>query len=164
MKRETYIKLMDYLKEHKRLFVLIKILYTGLPFVMVLAYPIIIAMNYIGGINHKLILSIVVPGVTLLGSFVMRKLINRPRPYEKFEYNSLISKDKNGQSFPSNHSTCAFVIAMAGFTVSIYLGFGLLVIALIIALTRIFSGVHFISDVLAGSILGILAGLVFIFI
>ena len=164
MKRETYINLMDYLKERKGLLGVIKLLYTALPIVMVLVYPAIIIHNYFLGIDHKFILSIVVPAVTLLGSWTMRKLINKPRPYEKFQHPSLITKDKKGHSFPSNHSTCGFVIAMAGFSVSIYLGLGLIVIALLIALTRVFSGVHFISDVLAGSILGVMTGFVFIFI
>ena len=164
MKRETYISLMNYLKDHNGLSISVKFLYTALPIIMVIAYPTIVILNLLEGINHKLILSIVVPGVTLLGSWVMRKLINKPRPYEKFQYPSLIIKDKKGQSFPSNHSTCGFVIAMAGFSVNLFVGTGLLIIALLIALSRVFSGVHYISDVVAGSVLGILAGLIFIFI
>lgn len=164
MKKETYIKLMDSLRQRKALKGLIKILYTALPLVMVIVYPAIIILNGIKGIDHKFILSIVVPAVTLMGVFVMRKLINRQRPYEKFGVDSLIAKDKQGQSFPSNHSASGFVIAMAGFTINPLLGFSLLGIAFIIALTRIFAGVHFISDVIAGCLIGTLAGLVFIFI
>lgn len=164
MKKETYIKLMDYIKCHKVLKDLIEILYTALPFVMVIMYPMIVILNGIRGIDHKFILSIVIPAVTLMGVYVIRKLINRQRPYEKYDTNSLIAKDKKGQSFPSNHSACGFVIAMTGFSISPVLGISLLFIALIIALTRIFSGVHFISDVIAGIMIGTLAGLVFIFI
>ena len=164
MKKETYIKLMDSLRQRKALKGLIKILYTALPLVMVIVYPAIIILNGIKGIDHKFILSIVVPAVTLMGVFVMRKLINRQRPYEKFDVDSLIAKDKQGQSFPSNHSASGFVIAMAGFTINPLLGFSILGIAFIIALTRIFAGVHFISDVIAGCLIGTLAGLVFIFI
>lgn len=164
MKKETYIKLMDSLRQRKALKGLIKILYTVFPLIMVIVYPAIIILNGIKGIDHKFILSIVVPGVTLMGVYVMRKLINRQRPYEKFGVDSLIAKDKQGQSFPSNHSASGFVIAMAGFTINPLLGFSLLGIAFIIALTRIFAGVHFISDVIAGCLIGTLAGLVFIFI
>lgn len=164
MKKETYIKLMDYLRCQKALKVLINILYIALPLVMVIVYPVIIILNGIKGIDHNFILSIVVPAVTLMGVYVMRKLINRQRPYEKFGVNSLISKNKKGQSFPSNHSASGFVIAMAGFTINPILGFSLLGVAFIIALTRVFAGVHFISDVIAGCLIGTLAGLVFIFI
>ena len=164
MKKETYVKLMDYLRHRKVLKDLIEILYTALPFVMVVIYPVIIIINGIRGFDYKFALSILVPGITLAGVYFMRRLINRQRPYEKFETNSLIAKAKKGQSFPSNHSACGFVIAMAGFTVSPLLGFLLLAVAALIALTRIFSGVHFISDVLAGTFIGTLMGIVFIFI
>ncbi len=164
MKKETYIRLMDSLRQRKALKGLIRILYTAFPLIMVIVYPAIIILNGIKGIDHKFILSIVIPAVTLMGVYVMRKLINRQRPYEKFGVDSLIAKDKQGQSFPSNHSASGFVIAMAGFTINPLLGFSLLGIAFIIALTRIFAGVHFISDVIAGCLIGTLAGLVFIFI
>ena len=164
MKKETYIKLMDYIGCRKVLKGLIEILYTALPLVMLIMYPLIVILNGIRGIDHKFILSIIIPAVTLVGVYVMRKLINRQRPYEKFGTDSLIAKNKKGQSFPSNHSACGFVIALTGFSLNPILGFGLLAIALIIALTRIFAGVHFVSDVIAGVIIGTLAGLVFIFI
>ncbi len=164
MKKETYIKLMDYIRGRKVLKDLIEILYTALPFVMVVMYPTIVILNGIRGFDYKFALSIIVPGVTLAGVYFMRKLINRQRPYEKFGTDSLIAKNKKGQSFPSNHSACGFVIAMTGFSLSPILGCGLLFIAFIIALTRIFSGVHFISDVIAGILIGASAGSVFIFI
>lgn len=164
MEKETYIKFMDYLRSQKNIVKLIKFLYTALPLLMFVVYPVIIVMNGLNGIDHKFILSIVIPAVTLVGVGVMRKLINKERPYERFNTNSLIEKDKSGQSFPSNHATCGFVIAMTGFTLNLWLGFALLFVALIIALTRIFAGVHFIIDVLAGVFIGILMGIVFIFI
>lgn len=164
MKKETYIKLMKYLKSRRGLTKFIKILYTALPIVMFIAYPTMVVLKGIEGLGHGFILTIVVPAVTLLGVGVIRKLINKPRPYEKFGVSSLIEKSKKGQSFPSNHGACGFVIAMAGFGVNPALGFVLLAVAFIIALTRIFSGVHFISDVIAGSVIGILAGIVFLFI
>ena len=164
MKKETYISLMEYIRSRQRLTKLIKFLYTVLPVVMLIAYPAIVILKGIEGFGHGFILTIVVPAVTLLGVRAIRKLINRERPYEKFGVSSLIAKNKKGQSFPSNHAACGFVIAMSGFGLSVYLGFSLLIIAFVIALTRIFSGVHFISDVITGSAIGVLAGIIFIFI
>lgn len=164
MKKETYIKFMNSLRARQGVVKLIKFLYTALPFGVFAVYPVIILLNGLKGFDHSFILSIVVPAVTLVGVGIMRKLINKKRPYEKFGVCSLIEKDKKGQSFPSNHAACGFVIAMAGFTVNIPLGITLLFVAFIIALTRIFAGVHFISDVVAGVAIGTLAGLVFLFI
>lgn len=164
MKKEAYINLMEYIRQRKSLARLIRILYTVLPIIMMVAYPSIVLINAFDKIDHSFILSIVVPAVTLLGVMVIRKLINKPRPYEKYGVSSLILKSKSGKSFPSNHAACGFVIAMSGFTVNTALGFILLLVAVIIALTRIFSGVHFISDTVAGSLIGFIAGLIFIFI
>lgn len=164
MKKETYIKLMKYFRSRQRLTKLLKFLYTALPIAMLIAYPAIVVLKGIKSLDHGFLLTIIIPAVTLLGVGIIRKLINKPRPYEKFEANSLIEKSKKGQSFPSNHAACGFVIAMAGFGVNPIFGFVLLAVAFIIALTRIFSGVHFISDVIAGSVIGILAGSVFLFI
>lgn len=164
MKKETYIKMIAYLKSSEKLTKLIRFLYSAFPVVMFVAYPIIIVLKGIEGLGHGFLLTIVVPAVTLVGVGVIRKLINKTRPYEKFGVSSLILKDKKGQSFPSNHAACGFVIAMAGFGVNIILGVVLSVIAFVIALTRIFSGVHFISDVIAGTAIGIIMGIVFLFI
>lgn len=164
MKKETYIKLTDFFKSRSGLLKLLKILYIALPVVMFIAYPLIIVLKGTEGFGHGFLLTIIVPAVTLLGVGIMRKLINRERPYEKFGVHSVIEKDKKGQSFPSNHGACACVIAMTGFSVNLYFGLGLLAVALVIALTRIFSGVHFISDVVVGSAIGILMGTVFLFI
>lgn len=164
MKKETYIELMEHIRSCEKLANLIRFLYTALPLVMVVVYPVIVILNGIRSVDHKFILSIIVSAVTLAGVYIMRKLINRQRPYEKFMTASLIAKDKKGQSFPSNHAACGFVIAMTGFSVSPLLGFILLAVALLIALTRIFAGVHFISDVIAGVTIGVLMGSVFLFI
>ena len=165
MKKETYIKLMDYLKSRKMLLSLISFLYTFLPIVVFVSYPLIIVIKWLEkGLTEDFLLTIIVPAVTLLGVYVMRKLINKPRPYEKFETDSLIAKNKKGQSFPSNHAACGFVIAMTAASLNIWLFSALILIAFIIALTRIFAGVHFIVDVLAGVFIGLLMGSIFLFI
>jgi undecaprenyl-diphosphatase len=63
-------------------------------------------------------------------------------------------------SFPSGHSITAFAIAISiGFFYP-QLQLCLLFIALLIAASRIILGMHFLSDVLAGSAIGVVLGLV----
>ncbi len=164
MSKEAYIRLMNFISHRKPLKQAVEILYKLLPVFMFIGYPLIVIVN---GFSHSVIrlaLAIGVPALTLGVSLVMRRLVNRQRPYEKFNASSIIKKEKKGQSFPSNHSVCAFVIAMSGFSVNPTVGIVLSVIALMIALTRIFSGVHYISDVIAGSLIGLTFGAVFIFL
>ena len=57
-------------------------------------------------------------------------------------------------SFPSDHSTAAFAIAFAVFFLSRKVGIGFLVAATMVALSRVFVGLHYPSDVAAGALIG----------
>lgn len=87
-----------------------------------------------------------------------RKIFNRPRPYEKFATTSVFGKNKKGESMPSRHTACAFIIAMAFMYVSIPLGIAYLIISTLIMISRVLAGVHFISDVIAGMAISLLYG------
>ena len=87
-----------------------------------------------------------------------RKIFNRPRPYEKFATTYVFGKNKKGESMPSRHTACAFIIAMAFMYVSIPLGIAYLIISALIMISRVLAGVHFISDVIAGMAISLLYG------
>ncbi|MCR5835381.1 MAG: phosphatase PAP2 family protein [Lachnospiraceae bacterium] len=91
---------------------------------------------------------------------VFRKIFNRERPYEKFGEKSVIEKDKKGNSFPSRHVFSTFVIAMACLYVNLTLGIIMFVISISIAILRVVGGVHYISDVIAGALIGIISGVI----
>lgn len=97
----------------------------------------------------RFILSAAVPAFVFLSVTAFRKLFNRPRPYEVMELPPLIPKDKKGESFPSRHCASAFIIAGAFLYVNIYAGIAFFLLAAAVALSRVFAGVHFISDVAA---------------
>ena len=85
----------------------------------------------------------------------------RPRPF--LSHPELFRMDLHGvdpSSFPSAHTMIALVIATS-LLLSGYkkLGWILVVLAIIIGLGRIFSGVHYPSDVLGGAIFGIATAL-----
>lgn len=129
---------------------------------------IIIMMAYAGllGIelwqkNADLVRNIIVPLDSFVIVSVFRCLVNRKRPYEIFGLKPVIPKATRGKSFPSRHVFSAFVIAVTFLwnTPWLWAGVLLLVLAAVIAVIRVISGVHFISDVLAGAFCGIAAGL-----
>ena len=98
------------------------------------------------------------------GSFVLvslfRSKVNRPRPYEAMDIQPLIIKNTKGNSFPSRHVFSVFVIAMTWGWICPRVGAALMVVGVLVALIRVIGGVHYPSDVLAGAIIGILAGLI----
>jgi membrane-associated phospholipid phosphatase len=62
-------------------------------------------------------------------------------------------------SFPSGHATTAFAAAVAVGLFYPRLRRPLLALAAVVALSRVYLGVHYASDVVAGSLLGVLLGL-----
>ena len=91
---------------------------------------------------------------------VARLLINAPRPYELYDFYEKRPKDKSGQSFPSRHVFSAFLIATVSYCASIPLMIVNIAAGLLIAVSRVLLGVHFIRDVACGFLIGIISGIV----
>ena len=97
----------------------------------------------------------VVPAAAFVVGTLVRKAIDRPRPYTALGFTPLFPKDKPGQSMPSRHCFSAAAIAATVWYVLPPLGAVLAVLAVIIAVSRVVTGVHFVSDVLAGLAFGL---------
>ena len=97
----------------------------------------------------------------IAGIFIFRALKHashrkRPCEIEPHCWASILPPDK--YSFPSGHSITAFAIALSIGSFYPQLYGPLLMIAVLIAASRIILGMHFLSDVLAGSVIGALLG------
>lgn len=97
---------------------------------------------------------VAVPASVFVIGTLLRAAINRPRPYEALNYTPLFPKTTKGKSMPSRHAFCAAGIAVAAFYISPPLGLLSGVLAVCVAVSRVLSGVHYPSDVLAGLALG----------
>lgn len=86
----------------------------------------------------------------------IRFFYERPRPFLVFEIQPLINHQPTG-SFPSGHAAAFFALALAVFYINKKWGWRFLAAALIIGLARIFTGVHWPLDILAGALIGLLS-------
>ena len=95
-----------------------------------------------------------------LVSYVVQRLVRRPRPFEAGQGDPLITMTWTGPSFPSAHAAIAFATAVFGLIVfpDIY-GSWLFVFAILVSLGRVAVGVHYLLDVIVGAIVGTAAGL-----
>ena len=160
MTKETYIKMTQPFRNHPEMAKGIHIankLCTGL---MYLSYPILIIFMILQR-DENVIRAVLVPGISFVLLSLFRKVINRPRPYETFDVPSVIKKDTKGKSFPSRHVFSATIIAMTFLLMSpwTWLGVVFLGVSILLAIVRVISGVHFISDVSVGFIVGVVAAL-----
>ncbi len=80
-----------------------------------------------------------------------------PRPFEALNFQSLIPE--SGSSIPSGHAAFFFALAMIIFFYNSRWGIWYFIFSLLIGLARIFAGVHWPSDIIAGALVGILSGL-----
>jgi membrane-associated phospholipid phosphatase len=98
-----------------------------------------------------------IPLGCLIASSVIRKIINRPRPYEQ-GIEPVIKKNKKGNSFPSRHIASAFVIATVYLPYSVGLGVGLYIAGVILGYIRFAAGIHYPTDLLVGALIGAVFG------
>ena len=89
-----------------------------------------------------------------------RFFFNAPRPYEIYRFFESSPKAKHGKSFPSRHAFSAFIIATLAFNFSVPLGVLLSISALLLSLSRVLLGIHFIRDVVAGALVGAISGVI----
>lgn len=141
----------------------VKIIYSFLPFVIFVGYPLLLVFVWVLQPQKFLQILCVPAGVFLLVT-ILRKIINRKRPYEKYKTPSLFGKTSCGESMPSRHTASAFIISMAALYAYFYIGTAFLAISILIAASRILAGVHYVGDVLAGAGISILFGIIFFFI
>jgi membrane-associated phospholipid phosphatase len=99
-------------------------------------------------------------GISFIVVSVFRRCISCRRPYEVLDIEPLIPRNKTGKSFPSRHVFCIFVIAMSVYFLQPIAGVICFVAGVILAGIRVVAGIHFPKDVVAGAVLGILAGLI----
>ena len=95
---------------------------------------------------------------TLLGDDLLKPLVGRLRPPRDHLGLTAIVTLPLGPSFPSGHATQSFAVATCLGLLAPRLRTGALALATLIALSRVYLGVHFPSDVLAGALLGALVG------
>lgn len=79
------------------------------------------------------------------------------RPFTAMHFTPLIAHAADDPSFPSGHATVLFTLALAVWLKNRHWGMYMFMAVVMNAVARVYVGVHWPSDVLAGAIIGITA-------
>lgn len=95
----------------------------------------------------------------LITNVTVKNIVARVRPYEVLPELVCIIEKQHDFSFPSGHTCASFAAACALYhALPRRWGISCLVMAALISFSRLYVGVHYPSDVLAGALIGIFAG------
>lgn len=100
---------------------------------------------------------------------IINLFIKRQRPYQLYNFSPITSKffsfkTNIPNSFPSRHTTAYFSVAVIVFMYAQPLGIVLMVTSLAAGCARVVLGYHWITDILAGAIIGTIIGLLVTFL
>lgn len=135
-------------------------------------------MPFITNRNHLLFIAVLIPlfsrdwrkGLLILAlcasgfivaditSGLLKNIFARPRPHEAIENVRLLVPRLGSFSFPSGHASTSFTIA---FIIAYHFrraAVPAFIIAALVAFSRIYVGVHYPSDVIAGAAVGVITG------
>lgn len=101
-------------------------------------------------------LSVISVGIIV---FITKLIINRPRPYESHDIVAMINTSMS--SFPSGHAMIVFAAVPfleKNFSNYKYYFFAT---AILVAFSRIYLNVHYLSDIVAGAFIGYIIGKIF---
>ena len=97
---------------------------------------------------------------SILGEGLIKNIIQRPRPFTMINNINLLIPAPTSYSFPSGHTSSSFACAIV---IAYYLKKLLIPsisLAILIAISRLYLQVHYLSDIIGGIILGIISAII----
>ncbi len=95
----------------------------------------------------------------LVSEVTIKNIVRRVRPCKKEFEEYLLIKNPPQYSFPSGHSATSFAVSTALLFTCQYLFVPALILAALIAFSRLYLTVHYPTDVIVGALLGVLCGI-----
>lgn len=116
--------------------------------------------SFLGGGIFELLKLVAITALPFILVSVVRRIMRAPRPEEllPLEEYGLKAPGKKGGSFPSRHVFSSMLIGTLLLGDIVWLGATVLTLGVVLAVSRVLRGVHFIRDTVAGALIGVAAG------
>lgn len=157
------LTILDFIQEHMRN----AFLDVGMPFVSTLgnAGIIWIALTVVLLISKKhrktgILMALALVFDVILCNGILKNAVARTRPFDVNTGISLLVKKPTDYSFPSGHTAASFAAVTALFFAKEKYWYPALVLAVLIAFSRLYLYVHYPTDILGGILVGILCGVI----
>jgi undecaprenyl-diphosphatase len=108
--------------------------------------------------KYTVVFAVITTAIGLIINFILGHIYNEPRPFVTHKVHLLI-KHAADASFPSDHSTFAFSIALAVLFRNRIIGFWMLLFAILVGISRVYVGNHYPFDVVGSFVVSVLASL-----
>ncbi len=105
-------------------------------------------------VRRHVYLAIASAALSRLGIELLKRWIDRPRPYEHLSVHQLLADNEHGTSFPSGHAVIVFSFAFAFYGTKYF--WPLFVAACLVSLARVFVGVHYPADIVVGGLIALI--------
>lgn len=86
-------------------------------------------------------------------SFGIGKAWNRPRPFTRTQEIWNFTAHKANASFPSNHTMNSAVISLALLRHHMPGAWGMAVLSVLLAFSRVYAGIHYVTDLIGGAVI-----------
>ncbi|MCL7747884.1 phosphatase PAP2 family protein [Halalkalibacter alkaliphilus] len=101
--------------------------------------------------------------ISFIAVQIIKKSFGRKRPYLKLPDVNTVANPLKDFSFPSGHTTAAFSIAVVFALHSPILTFTVVPLAMIVAISRMYIGLHYPTDCLIGAFLGTISSILAVY-
>ncbi|HZO27158.1 MAG TPA: phosphatase PAP2 family protein [Chloroflexota bacterium] len=91
---------------------------------------------------------------------VVGRLVERDRPFARHSDGTVLVDHAPGRSFPSRHSACAAAMTTVALPAAPMVGALMAIGTLGLAVSRVYTGLHYPSDVLGGWLIGVGIGII----
>ena len=105
-----------------------------------------------------IVLAIGLIGSLVIGNIILKPLFHRLRPFQIKEGIELLISAPHDYSFPSGHTLASVISATILLIREKRIGIYALVLAILIAFSRLYLYVHFPTDILGGAVIGAIIG------
>jgi len=131
-----------------------------LSYIYIYLFPIVI-LFWVFIYRTKKVYTLLIILFSAVSTFLVSELIKNITKIQRPAIEGLMVSER-GFSFPSEHSSITMVIGIVIYSIDKKLGIIFIALSILVGLSRVILGVHYIIDVLAGWGVGILIGLIFI--